>query len=761
MPYGRIKVDNISFTDGGADKDISISGLVKNPTFTGNVTATGTISGDVLRGGTTVSGATVTGTTANFVSGNFSTQISGAIIKAPAGSAAAPTVQVGTGASIPPGFYGAATDELGISTGGASRVVVGSAGQIKVINGGSASAPSLVVNNDVDTGLYGPASNEIAITTSGIEKLRINASGAIGISGANYGASGQILTSNGPSGAPSWQNTTTAVNVQQFTSNGTWTKPAGITYVLVEIWGGGGGGSSGARGPAASGRAGGAGGGGGAYLERTFMATGLTSTVSVTVGAGGTGGAAVTANDTLGNIGADGGTSTFGSYISGRGGAGGRVAVSFGGDSSFGIGASALSGVSQASPPIYDGANGGSASLSSIVGSGGSSSFFGGGGGAGGNGVLSNNRCYGYSSEGGISINGSGGRGGIARDLSTLSNNNIERKTAYGNGMYVMQAQPGWLISSTNLSTWTTYAVNAFTQVYSLLHDGSKWVAMAAGNPNIGGSYGIYTSTDLSTWTLQSTVSNDARKITYNSGTYVVVGANSLILSSTDLITWTTRTASGSHYDIIHDGSRWITGSTNPLSSSGLVYTSTDAATWTAGGLVAGFAFNRIASNGAGTLVAANTTANIRYSTDTGTTWSTGVAVSGNSSLLGLIYAESKFVRAVSGFINTSADGITWTNSASGTTYWESVVYNGTDFFAAATATGTVATGTTIIGNGSTDATTWSGALTWTPYLSSGEPGTNGSGYSAGGGGGGASQNGYNSGAGGNGVDGFVRVTSW
>ena len=75
MPYGIIKVDTITFTDNSVDKTVSISGLVQNPTFTGNVTATGTISGNVIRGGTTISGETITGTTANFVSGVFTSNI--------------------------------------------------------------------------------------------------------------------------------------------------------------------------------------------------------------------------------------------------------------------------------------------------------------------------------------------------------------------------------------------------------------------------------------------------------------------------------------------------------------------------------------------------------------------------------------------------------------------------------------------------------------------------------------------------------------
>lgn len=43
------------------------------------------------------------------------------------------------------------------------------------------------------------------IFSNGTERLRIAASGQIGIGGANYGTSGQVLTSNGSSAAPSWQ----------------------------------------------------------------------------------------------------------------------------------------------------------------------------------------------------------------------------------------------------------------------------------------------------------------------------------------------------------------------------------------------------------------------------------------------------------------------------------------------------------------------------------------------------------------------------
>ncbi|MFI0718930.1 hypothetical protein [Streptomyces sp. NPDC021224] len=106
--------------------------------------------------------------------------------------------------------------------------------------------------------------------------------------------------------------------VDVFTASGTWTKPAGALWVVVEVVGGGGG-SGGCAATGASQAACSGAGGGGEYAKGTYPASGIGSTAAITVGAGGTAGASTP------GAGGDGGTTSFGATITAAGGRGGAA----------------------------------------------------------------------------------------------------------------------------------------------------------------------------------------------------------------------------------------------------------------------------------------------------------------------------------------------------------------------------------------------------------------------------------------------------
>lgn len=111
--------------------------------------------------------------------------------------------------------------------------------------------------------------------------------------------------------------------------SGTWTKPSFAKKISVYLLAGGGGGGSGARQATTLNRCGGAGGAACGYISAFFDATFISSSVSVTIGAGGTTGSSVTADNTNGNNGGAGGVTSFGSYIAtGQNGGGNGGATS-------------------------------------------------------------------------------------------------------------------------------------------------------------------------------------------------------------------------------------------------------------------------------------------------------------------------------------------------------------------------------------------------------------------------------------------------
>ncbi len=190
-----------------------------------------------------------------------------------------------------------------------------------------------------------------SLNTNGLDVYgNINLTGNIKLNGV-VGTSGQVLGVN-PSGNPAWINipNTGFSNFQVFNSSGNFTVPAGVTKLMVEVWGAGGAGSGT---PGAG--FGGSGGGGGGFGKGIFSV--LPATLyTVTIGAGGTG--------VINGSGNAGGTSSFDVLISAFGGGGGP----FGGGHGSG---GSTSGSAAFSIPGGFGGNGGNNSPNGSGGDGG------------------------------------------------------------------------------------------------------------------------------------------------------------------------------------------------------------------------------------------------------------------------------------------------------------------------------------------------------------------------------------------------------
>lgn len=120
---------------------------------------------------------------------------------------------------------------LGVGTGDSPTFTGITLSGVGALSAGSASLPSLIPSGDTNTGMWFPAADAIALSTGGSERIRLSPNGAIGLSGANYGTSGQVLTSAGSAAAPTWTTvggssfpSGTLMLFQQTTAPTGWTK---------------------------------------------------------------------------------------------------------------------------------------------------------------------------------------------------------------------------------------------------------------------------------------------------------------------------------------------------------------------------------------------------------------------------------------------------------------------------------------------------------------------------------------------------------
>jgi hypothetical protein len=264
---------------------------------------------------------------------------------------------------------------------------------------------------------------------------------------------GYLVTAD-DNGSPVWAQAK-APQVTFITATGAtvYNVPAGAQTVFAYIMGGGGQGASG--GLTASGAAGGGGGGSaGGYSWGQFPASLLGSSVTVTVGAGGTtGGAAQTSVGTTGNAGQAGGSTLFGGFMWTHGGAAGNAgatAATAGGASGGGVGmligggsgagsATATAGGTGLVVGGAGGGGGGGGTTGAADGNGGgcSASFFGASNNTGAGGIAASNTAATAANaptQGGPGGGGGGGYGKSGAASTAGAGANAAANTGAGGG---------------------------------------------------------------------------------------------------------------------------------------------------------------------------------------------------------------------------------------------------------------------------------------------------------------------------------------
>jgi len=140
---------------------------------------------------------------------------------------------------------------IGTSSPGTKLDIAGSVGRI-IAPAATTASLQVYSNNKTTGGLilaqgYSSGSDNIAwisnesnadllFRTNATERLRIASTGAIGLSGANYGSSGQVLTSAGSGAAPTWQTPVVGGSVAgsntqvQFNNSGAFGASANLTF---------------------------------------------------------------------------------------------------------------------------------------------------------------------------------------------------------------------------------------------------------------------------------------------------------------------------------------------------------------------------------------------------------------------------------------------------------------------------------------------------------------------------------------------------
>lgn len=243
--------------------------------------------------------------------------------------------------------------------------------------------------------------------------------------------------------------------------------------------------------------------------------------------------------------------------------------------------------------------------------------------------------------------------------------NSYNTSIAYGNGAFAIVGNGGYIASGTNGSSWTARASGVTANLTHVIYAGGKFVAVGTSNATIPT---VLTSTDGTTWTIRTTglpTDSSSAYWVYHNGTTFFLNVAGIIYTSTDAVTWSL--AGTSNISLQFFTYVGVIGTTLYGISNGLLYSSTNGYTW-----------SPIANNAKLDYLSAygselyGVRRGLGRSVDNGTTWTLvnkaikaqgeyeGWRLSGGTFIAGDSYAD---------WYATSTDGITWTNRILPTPY--------------------------------------------------------------------------------------------